>query len=218
MDNYSSSLKKVTEEYVGTDIFKLFEAGIEFAPYLGKLINFRKMNRFERRIKENSAQLKRIQSLSIQDSKTAEIVQEIVGPIILSDLIEEHEDAKIRYILNGIENIFIDEKDEEILIYSYYDTLRQLRYNDIKRLYYYAGLDEPPGEVYFGGSELDALMKSVDLKLSNLYLIDIMGRHGAILGPTDQANRDNTRVNSFGVNFLRFFIIEEEIKQYLDAL
>ncbi|MBZ6485058.1 hypothetical protein [Priestia aryabhattai] len=60
----------------------------------------------------------------------------MIGTIILLDLIEQDEDAKIFYLLASFENAFIDKKTNESLIINYFDTLRQLRYIDVKYMYY----------------------------------------------------------------------------------
>lgn len=71
--------------------------------------------------------MKRIDNLFASEKLGKDYIQERVGPIVLSDLIEEHEDAKILYLLQGFENVFINECKNESLVINYFDTLRRPR-------------------------------------------------------------------------------------------
>ncbi|AXF57454.1 hypothetical protein [Salicibibacter kimchii] len=97
---------------------------------------------------------------------------------MLEQLIEEHEEAKINLILNGFEHVFIEEKAEESIVLNYYDTLRNLRYLDIKRLFYLA---DETNDFTYESKEEEALILNVDFRLQNMGLIGVIKR-GFTLG------------------------------------
>lgn len=195
------------------------------APYLGKLNQIRKLNRAERRIKEHAKHLKRIDKLFASEKLSKDYIQEKVGPIVLSDLIEEHEDAKILYLLQGFENVFINECKNESLVINYFDTLRNLRYEDVRMLFYLSGIDKNPFEDYTKGSPEHILSKQIYSKLERLYLIKSASTFSYLeLGPeADEAELKPT-LTPYGKNFLNFIVLdfdedayEKRIKDYDDS-
>lgn len=53
--------------------------------------------------------------------------------------------------------MFIEKNTNESLIINYFDTLRQLRYLDIKYLLYFAGVENNDKSKYEKGSKEEAL-------------------------------------------------------------
>jgi hypothetical protein len=200
----------------GKELISIVDFGIDLAPYIGQLNQSRKINRAERRFREHAGQLSRIGQLFSSSILSEEFIQEKIGPIVLSDLIEEHEDAKIHYILNGFENVFIDENTNEGMIINYFDTLRSLRYEDIKKLYYYAAIiDETTANVKKNSPE-ESFFQQIYTKLERLYLIksastwEVLEEGAAVL---DEEQR-KTELTLYGLDFVRFISKEFDFTRY----
>jgi len=122
----------------GSSVDEIIDFGLSAAPIISKVYNTFKLRRFDKRIKNNEAQLNRInQKLVLLDDPIKEMIQNTIFPYILDDLIEEHQEKKVAFILNGFEYIVDEKISEESYIISYYDVLRELRIEDIKRLLEY---------------------------------------------------------------------------------
>ncbi len=217
MGNVKETLIELTKELgVGDALVSVIDFGIDLSPYIGQLTQTRKINRAERRIKEHAIQLQRINKLFSSNIISAEFIQEKVGPIVLSDLIEEHEDAKLNYILNGFENIFIDQNTNESIILNYFDTLRSLRYEDIKWLYYYAAITEKPIEDIKKNSREKSFFQQIYTKLERFYLVKsaptwaALGKGSAVL---DDDTR-KTEMTPYGLDFISFISKEFDYKKY----
>ena len=190
---------------VSTELGDLVELGLEYVPFLGKALSFMKIRRLETRINEHQQQLSRISKLNASTSMAADYVQQRIFPIVLESLIEEHEDAKINLILNGFENVFIEEKSNESVVINFFDTLRELRYMDIKRFLYLADvLDEFLFESQ--GSEESSVTRNIDKKLQNLGLVGFRST-GYFSGGEQSLAKDNVRINPYGIAFLNFITI-----------
>ena len=118
MENLLNSVEKISPGFS-----KLLEQGMDFVPYIGRMYTNIKINRLQRRLNEHDEKLKKISMLSSYSKLSNEYITERIFPIVLGDLIEEHEDAKILLILNGFENVFIEENSQESVVISYFDTL-----------------------------------------------------------------------------------------------
>ncbi|MBJ7951854.1 hypothetical protein [Bacillus cereus] len=195
----------VAEEF-GLD--SMVDIGMDLMPYVSSFRNMVKFNRLERRMKEHSDQLKRIGQLSKSSTLAADYIAERIFPIVLADLIEEHEDAKIHLILNGFENVFIEEKSEESIVINYYDTLRNLRYKDVRRFLDLVGVTgsyDTPLII----TEEAAIISGIDVKLESngLVSIDRVGiGHGqyAFVSPAD------VKETHYGKRFLKFILSKEK--------
>lgn len=219
MVNFITDLKHVAKEYVGEGLVDFITCSLEFVPYLGQLQQMRKFNRAERRIREHSDEFKRIQQHFLSGELPQEFIQERIGPIILSDLIEEHEDAKIHYLLNGFENVFIEKNTNESLIINYLDTLRQLRYIDAKYLCQFAHIEENDEKQYKKGSEEEALYLQIYTKLERLYLIKHPTTFGYLdFGAETDGKELNTELTKYGKNFVAFINKGFNLKVYEEIL
>ncbi|MET1177549.1 hypothetical protein ABG775_06185 [Peribacillus simplex] len=214
-----TDIVSVVKELIGPAATEVIDYGLSMAPYIGELNQNYKISRAEKRIRESKNQLIEINNLLQSDLKAKEFMEKRIAPIFISDLIEDHEDSKINYLLNGFQNVFIEQKFEESIVLHYFDILRGLRYADIRTLYYIAGLDDIyPSTFYFEGSEYDSISKSIYNKLSNLYLVDIMGRHGAILGKIEPTPENISINKSLGKEFLLFIAQNEQEKEIIRSL
>jgi hypothetical protein len=201
---------------VDNGLISIVDFGIDLAPYVGNLNQSRKINRAERRIREHAGQLSRIGQLFSSNILSADFIQEKVGPIVLSDLIEEHEDAKINFILNGFENVFIDENSNEGIIINYFDTLRSLRYEDIKRLYNFAAITDETKDEIIKNSPEDSFFQQIYTKLERLYLIKsastwaVLEEGAAVLSEEQR----KTELTSYGLDFVKFISKDFDFIKY----
>lgn len=196
IDQIASAVKKINPVFGD-----IFEHALDYVPYIGKVLMHVKLNRFERRLNENAEQIQRIGKLASNTLLSSEYISERIFPIVLSDLIEEHEDAKINLILNGYENVFINEKDDESLVIHYFDTLRNLRYVDLRRFFYLVKLvDENSAEL---NNEMLGMTRSIDKKLMNLNLIK---EGGLRVGEFQGMEYDNTYKTVDLTLFGRYFL------------
>ena len=182
---------------------------MEYAPYIGGVLRVRKLNRMETRIQEHQEQLNTISVLCGYSKLSREYINEKIAPIVFSDILEEHEDAKINLILNGFQNVFLDEKNNESMIINYLDTLRELRYEDIKRLFYLVGRIEAYPLREFDSEEY-AHLRYMDMKLEKMGLIFIQKRVGEFSGEEYEIHRDKVKISKYGSRFLEFICEKEE--------
>lgn len=204
MENLLNSVEKISPGFS-----KLLEQGMDFVPYIGRMYTNIKINRLQRRLNEHDEKLKKISMLSSYSKLSNEYITERIFPIVLGDLIEEHEDAKILLILNGFENVFIEENSQESVVISYFDTLRSLRYADVVRLLYLAGRkDSYPLPII--ESDEHALIRNIDAKLKSLGLIgDISGFRFDASDKEEDTNKDDIIINLYCKKFLDFISDKE---------
>ncbi|PFA26063.1 hypothetical protein [Bacillus thuringiensis] len=203
--NGMQEIMNVAKE-IGMD--SLVDVGMDLMPYVSNFRNMVKFNRLERRMKEHSDQLKVIGQLSKSSTLAANYISERIFPIVLADLIEEHEDAKIKLILNGFENVFIEEKSEESIVINYYDTLRNLRYKDVRRLLDLVG-ETGTYEIPLINTEEAAFISSIDVKLERYGLIELH-RVGIGNGEYETNYPGNIKQTHYGYRFLQFIMSNEE--------
>lgn len=116
-------------------VYSLFDTGLDFVPYLSKIIQIRKINRLENRLKEHQVILSEISTLLMNDNFSLNFIKERVFPIVLEDLIEEHEGLKIKFVLEGFKNVLNEYSLEESEILALFDTLRGVRIFDLQYLF-----------------------------------------------------------------------------------
>ncbi|PEK41954.1 hypothetical protein COL64_14725 [Bacillus toyonensis] len=206
-ENNTQGVLAIAKEF-GLD--GLVSVGMDYIPFLSTFNNMRKFNRLERRMKEHSSQLKKISQLSHDSTLANEYISERIFPIVLADLIEEHEDAKINLILNGFENVFIEEKSEESIVINYYDTLRNLRYKDIRRLLDLVGIT---GSFHTGLiiTEEVAVISGIDAKLESYGLLRIdRVPIGEGKGEYEFVNPSHIYETHYGNSFLQFILSKEK--------
>ncbi|MCU5426987.1 hypothetical protein OCA13_05605 [Bacillus cereus] len=204
-ENNTQGVLAIAKEF-GLD--GLVSVGMDYIPFFSAFNNMRKFNRLERRMKEHSSQLKKISQLSHASTLAADYISERIFPIVLADLIEDHEDAKITLILNGFENVFIEEKSEESIVINYYDTLRNLRYKDVRRLLDLVG-ETGTYEIPLINTEEAAVISSIDVKLERYGLIE-MHRVGIGDGEYETNYPGNVKQTHYGYRFLQFIMSNEK--------
>jgi len=202
------SILSVAEE-MGGGVLDLFSEGMDYVPYLGRLVQTVKFNRLQRRMEENSLQLQRISQLASSSILAEEYIKQRIFPIVLGEMIEEHEDAKINLLLNGFENVFIEEKDNESMVINYFDVISRLRYKDIKRLLFIAGITEA-FEQHIQESEEEAFVWSVDNKLETNGLVVVVKSIAMMNGDNIKpVVPEKIKITPFGKEFLNFIQIKK---------
>ncbi|EJR56189.1 hypothetical protein IIM_01281 [Bacillus cereus VD107] len=194
---------------MGSDVLELFNEGMEYVPYLGRVMQTVKFNRLKRRIEENSQQLLRISQLASSNILAEEYIKQRIFPIVLGEMIEEHEGAKINLLLNGFENVFINENKNESIVINYFDTLRNLRYEDIMRFYYLMGINDTYNNPHILSEEA-AFILSIDKKLERYELVRRIHRKTAPNGEPIMVEPTYVENTAYGLRFLSFISLNEE--------
>lgn len=137
------------------------------------------------------------------------IVEEEVFPLIFEYAIEEPEKEKIKYIVNGFETIIENKITDQELILSYYDVLKSLRLNEIRRL-----IEQTPEyrqriftrenelklniDLRGNGENKRAFIRYIDNKLEQLGLIQ------TVVFGDEEFNPESGPITPFGINFMNF--------------
>ncbi|WP_164670224.1 hypothetical protein [Virgibacillus doumboii] len=140
MDNsLDETIKSLLGIEDGSTIDLLIDNAMSATPYISGAYNAYKMQRFKKRLDLHEKQLSIIGNKInlLEDKSFKAMIQHTIFPYILDDLIEEHQEKKVNYIINGFNYVVDEEINDEAYIISYYDTLRVLRVEDIKRLLEY---------------------------------------------------------------------------------
>lgn len=132
-------------------------------------------------------------------------VEESVFPLVLENIIEESEEEKIKYILNGFESVIQDKITDEEIVLSYLDVLKDLRIIDIKHLLkqtteYRDQLSKETLKLEIDlsekGQRRSALTNYIHNKLEQLGLISTVS--------FDEVSPQKGTVTKFGYNFIHF--------------
>ena len=156
-------------------------------------------------LKERCSELEaRLEKLEEESRKT--FTSDYFG--IISDyVLDEVQEEKIDYIVNGFVNLALIQSAKEDFVLSYYDTLRELRMVDIAilRTYKYAEDSARIRKSY--GIDLNQ-HRLIEQKLVRLGLLDF--KSGApiesMLGIIKERTVDQYWLNEYGNEFLKFFI------------
>lgn len=132
----NSSLIKFLGIESGSTLHGLIESSLEVVPIIGKIHNSYKMMRLQKRVTENE---KRLTALSItmyenENKLLNEFIRERAFPIVLDELLGEHEEEKIDLVINGLEYMYNESITELSKILVYFDVLRELRVEELKKL------------------------------------------------------------------------------------
>ncbi|MFJ2043913.1 hypothetical protein ACIOBL_09930 [Paenibacillus taichungensis] len=135
-----SSLIKFLGIEVGSTIHGLIDSSLDTLPYIGKIHGAYKMARLQKRVNQLET---RISTLSItmyeNDNKLLnQFIREKAFPIVLDELLSEHEEEKIDLVINGLEYTYKEELTEVSKILVYFDVLRELRVQELEKLITYS--------------------------------------------------------------------------------
>lgn len=132
----NSTLIKFLGITEGSTIHGLIDSSIDALPYIGKIHSAYKMARLQKRVKQLET---RLSALSItmyeNDNKLLnQFIRDKAFPIVLDELLSEHEEEKIDLVINGLEYTYKEEITEVSKILVYFDVLRELRVEELKKL------------------------------------------------------------------------------------
>ncbi|XOJ01563.1 hypothetical protein ACMX2M_07470 [Paenibacillus polymyxa] len=124
----------------GSTVHSLIDSSIDALPLIGKIHSAYKMANLKRRV--NGIET-RLSALSItmyeNDNKLLnQFIRDKAFPIVLDELLAEHEEEKIDLVVNGLEYTYNEEITEVSKILVYFDVLRELRIQELKKLITYS--------------------------------------------------------------------------------
>lgn len=167
----------------GDLLYELMDFAYDMMPYVGKINQYYKFKRLEKRLRNHDELLFEIRQL-LEESPHLPYYKEQVFPLFFEDIFNEHEDKKIKYILSGFKNIIQANSTEEEEYLTLFDTLRELRAHEVLLLIVRAkrSIDEFKNSfcdaVYSEGNKI--IIGYVDSKLDRLGLtnpiVSVQGR------------------------------------------
>lgn len=122
------------QNFAGLDIL----AGTisEVAPVISNIITSFKIRRLSKRLALHEKKIQNLSQklVSIEDDKFVDLLKNFLFPSILQQLLEEDEDNKTGYFLDGFGNVIDKKIIDESRILILYDILKNLRYIEIEYL------------------------------------------------------------------------------------
>ncbi|MEH6957773.1 hypothetical protein [Neobacillus drentensis] len=133
-----NSLKEMMGISPGSQLEMIFDSVSQVAPYVGKVITSYKIYRLEKRFKNNETRISKIErKIESSSPVITDFIKGKVFPFVLEDLLNEAQDDKIEFILNGFETVIDKKITEEDKIIAYFDVVRELRVDELKTLFNY---------------------------------------------------------------------------------
>lgn len=196
----------------GSSLHQLIDSSMELVPTLGRLYNAIKMNRLQKRVNHHEKRLSKLSSAMYNSNNNLinEFIRNKAFPIVLDELLSEHEEEKIDFVLNGLEYTYKNQITEEGKLLVYYDVLRELRVDELKQLVRYTDHYKQ-----YWGNEILIFLTNPDneeerkKKKENFGYINYIENHLSILGLTEIEQADNFEtkkvLTEFGAQFVDFF-------------
>nr|WP_154957898.1 hypothetical protein [Paenibacillus xylanexedens] len=196
----------------GSNLHQLIDASVDVVPILGKIHNALKMARLQKRVSQHE---KRLSDLSIamyhsNNRLIHDFIRQTAFPIVLDELLSEHEEEKIDLVLNGLEYTYKEGITDESRLLVYFDVLRELRVEELKILIKYTDHYKQ-----HWGNELLVFLTPPDDELgmkkqkANRGYMDYIENHLSTLGLTEIEQADgfvtNKVLTDFGILFVDFF-------------
>ncbi|MGR9632822.1 hypothetical protein ACU82A_00785 [Bacillus cereus] len=129
------SVKNLLGVKEGSNVELVFDNIGSVAPYISGAITSHRINRLKKRLEDHQERIIAIEDKIQRLDKTFnEFLKEKAFPIILEDIMNDAQDEKVNFLLNGFENIIDQEIKDENRIIAYCDVLRELRVDDIKKI------------------------------------------------------------------------------------
>lgn len=126
VDQMYSELPEKAQEPV-----RIFVEGTAtLAPVLGKYYHQYQHRKIDRAFKEMGPKLAKIAS-KIENSEETELFKEEIFPVIVSKILNESQEEKIKIIIDGFEHLVEKNITDLDTIFHYYDVLEELRLADI---------------------------------------------------------------------------------------
>lgn len=117
-------------------VYSLVDSSIEAIPIIGKIHNAYKMRRLQKRVSQHEEKLKQL-SITMHENGNKlldEFIRQKAFPIVLDEMLSEHEEEKIDLVINGLEYTYKEEITEVSKLLVYFDVLRELRVEELKKL------------------------------------------------------------------------------------
>lgn len=143
MEDFKNKIKDMTSAAVGPTLeivsdvlFDGVASGI--VPGVGNVILSYKQNRLERRVENTLQQLIERQEelnnyiMGLTDEIAAQNVKSLYFEMLLDYAINEPQDNKIKYFVNGYINVASIQNPQEDVVRTFYDTLAQMNLLDIR--------------------------------------------------------------------------------------
>lgn len=133
MINHMKSLIGIEQ---GSEIELVFDSLMDQAPVIGKFISTYKIHRLGKRLSVCETEIGILSNKVelIDDLNFIEFLKGFLFPSLLEDMLNEDEDNKIEYFLNGFAYVIDEIIDDKSKVLIYYDVLRELRFIEIEYL------------------------------------------------------------------------------------
>lgn len=136
-----------------------------------------------------------------------EFIKHRVFPEIFDFIINEQQEEKIEFIVNGLENIIIYKLNDEDLILTYLDVLHEIRMFDIRELINInnnkiESMEDTKESTDI--NETEAVYKHIYLKLQKYNLVTFPQLVDELGGDEFTISRNRLKVSVFGRNFINF--------------
>lgn len=224
----------------GSEISLIFESISDQVPVIGKILTSYKIHRLGVRLKRHEKQINELSEKvnNIEDIKFLEIVRGFLFPNILQELLDEDEDNKIGYFLDGFGNAIDKQISDKDRILIFYDILRELRFIEIEYLISmsseaqrYKSAMFYENRVYpedpFDNNDFKEMQFAIESKLERIGLIDkgrlitysqIMKKMNDGISrrqrglATSSFDSEEVKLTNFGYKFLKFFYLLDRYK------
>ncbi|WP_339213955.1 hypothetical protein [Ornithinibacillus sp. FSL M8-0202] len=210
----------------------MFDTIADQAPIAGKILTTFKIHRLQQRIKHHEKGINYITEKvrAIDDPNFKILIKDFLFPDLLQQLLDEDEDQKISYFLNGFCHVIDNEIYDRSKILIYYDALISLRFVEIEYLltftseynkYRYHKVKHNDFEKHFTEKrEFWELKSTIENKLESMNLIStgrlvsytkIMKKMNKISLDVQRglasprSEPDETKITEFGKRFVYFF-------------
>lgn len=235
-DKTLTNLKNLMNISEGSKLELIFNTLSDQAPLIGRVLTSIKIHRLGQRLKKHENKINDINHRveQIGDLDFVLLIKEFLLPKVLQDLLDEDEDNKIAYFLDGFGQVIDNEIYDKSKILIFYDILRTLRFIEIEylvsltsqfKIYNMKNYHEHGNypESIFNKPDFQRIKYAIENKLESLGLIEtgrmvsyeeVMDRFDEELKMSKRYSgfysprRDNTtEIAMFGYDFLNFFYI-----------
>lgn len=214
------------------DLGMFLESLSELAPGIGNLIQSHKIRRLQKRLSANEDQIRelRFKVSSIDDEHFVDLLKNFLFPSILEYILQEDEDNKIGYFLDGFGKVIDDKIINQSKILILYDILRNLRFVEIEYLtsltYEYIDFNRKVNDGVensspFRKGDFLEIKYAVEANLEKMGLIktsrnissnDLKDALKRLSYNSSLQSKDRTEITKFGYNFLNTFSLLDKYK------
>ena len=183
------------------------DLALQSVPVVGGILGNIKIARLTRRVNLHEKKINDMaEKISINETNKINLMKDFFL-FFVEQISDEDQEEKIEYILNGYDGILSEEEIESDKIYSYYDTLKTLRYQEI--VYFVNEYSNGQKVGKFEKFEINKNSIRIENKLKTLGLIVAYTQNNSYgLSWNDIENpmmSNFTCITDYGVDFLMFF-------------